>query len=261
MAAAMRRHFAEKGGDPRRYAMIAFGGAGPVHAYGLAKRLKLKQVICPLGAGVTSALGFLVAAPAFSSTRSYVARIDGIDWDHLNRLFGEMEREAESLLVAAGGVADTIALKRRADLRYVGQGFEVTTPIPSGTPGPEHVEEIRASFLETYQALFGRHVATLSIESMSWRLEASGPVPNVALNFGGQPTEAQDPRKGQREVYFPETGFASCTVFNRYALRSGMELPGPAVIEERESTTVVGPDAVVTIDRFLNLIIEIESRA
>ena len=74
-------------------------------------------------------------------------------------------------------------------------------------------------------------------------------------------TAVADPRKGQREVYFPETGFAPCTVYNRYALRPGMEVPGPAVIEERESTTVVGPDAVVTIDRFLNLIIEIESRA
>ena len=96
---------------------------------------------------------------------------------------------------------------------------------------------------------------------MSWRLEASGPVPNVALNFGGQPTELHDPRKGQRQVYFPETGFAPCAVYSRYALRPGMELPDPAVIEERESTTVVGPDALVTIDRFLNLIIEIDGRA
>jgi N-methylhydantoinase A len=228
-----------------------------VHAYGLAKRLKLKQVICPLGAGVTSALGFLVAAPAFSSTRSYVARLDGIDWEHLNRLYAEMEREAQALLVAAGGVADTIALRRQADLRYVGQGFEVTTPIPGGALGPEHLAEIRASFLDTYQALFGRHISELPIESMSWRLEASGPVPNVALNFGGQPTAHENPRKGQRQVYFPETGFAPCTVYNRYALQAGMELPGPAVIEERESTTVVGPDALVTVDRYLNLIIEI----
>jgi N-methylhydantoinase A len=168
-----------------------------------------------------------------------------------------MECEAKALLVAAGGVADTIALQRRADLRYVGQGFEVTTPIPGGTLGPDHVGAIRASFLETYQALFGQHVAELPIESISWRLESSGPVPNVELNFGGQPTDQAEPRKGERRMYFPEIGFAPCAVYSRYALRPGMELAGPLVVEERESTTVVGPDARVTVDQFLNLIIDI----
>jgi N-methylhydantoinase A len=168
-----------------------------------------------------------------------------------------MEREAESLLVAAGGVADTITFRRRADLRYVGQGFEVTTPVPGGVLGPDEAAELRASFLETYQTLFGRHIAELPIESMSWRLEASGPVPNVALELAGQPAVNDALLKGERQVFFPETGFAPCAVYNRYALRQGMEIVGPAVIEERESTLVIGPDARATVDRVLNLIVTI----
>jgi N-methylhydantoinase A len=257
MAAATRMHIAEKGRDPRRYSLIAFGGAGPVHAYGLAKLLKLQRIICPFGAGVTSALGFLVAAPAIDYVRSYVSRLENIDWDHLNRLFGEMETEARALLVETGAAADQIELRRTADMRYVGQGFEVTVPLPDGRLGPERLPDIKDYFFKTYQQLFERHITDVPVEAMSWRLAATGPVPNVELNFGGQPTAQLDPRKGERQVYFPQTGFAPCTVYSRYSLKPGMELRGPAVIEERESTTVVGPDACVTVDQYLNLILDI----
>jgi N-methylhydantoinase A len=119
--------------------------------------------------------------------------------------------------------------------------------------------DIKEYFFKTYQQLFERQITDVPVESMSWRLAATGPVPNVELNFGGQPTAQLDPRKGTRQVYFAETGFAPCTVYSRYSLKSGMEIPGPAVIEERESTTVVGPDARVAVDEYLNLIVDIES--
>jgi N-methylhydantoinase A len=257
MAQATRMHIAEKGRDPRRYSLIAFGGAGPVHAYGLAKLLKLNKIILPFGAGVTSALGFLVAAPAIDFVRSYVSRLENIDWDHLDGLYQEMEAEARDLLVEAGAAPEEIEMKRSADMRYVGQGFEVSVPVPDGVLTDERLPDIKDYFFKTYRELFERTITDVPVESMSWRLAATAPIPNVELNFGGQPTAQVDPRKGERQVYFPETGYAPCTVYSRYSLKPGMELPGPAVIEERESTTVVGPDARISVDQYLNLVLEI----
>lgn len=256
MAAATRMHLAEKGRDPRRYAMIAFGGAGPVHAYNLARLLKLGRLIVPLGAGVTSALGFLVAAPAIDYVRSYVSRLEQIDWPHLNALFGEMEDEARDLLIEAGARPDEITMTRSADMRHVGQGFEISVPAPNGTLDTAASTGLRESFFAAYQQLFERTVREVPIEALNWRLAASAPVPNIALNFGGQPVGSGKALKGQRDVYFAETGFAPCKVFDRYALKPGDTLEGPAVVEERESTTVVGPGAKVSVDGFHNLVIE-----
>lgn len=256
MAAATRMHLAEKGRDPRRYAMIAFGGAGPVHAYNLARLLKLGRLIVPLGAGVTSALGFLVAAPAIDYVRSYVSRLEQIDWPHLNALFGEMEDEARDLLIEAGARPDEITMTRSADMRHVGQGFEISVPAPNGTLDAAASAGLRESFFTAYQQLFERTVREVPIEALNWRLAASAPVPNIALNFGGQPVGSGKALKGQRDVYFAETGFAPCKVYDRYALKPGDTLEGPAVVEERESTTVVGPGAKVSVDGFHNLVIE-----
>ncbi len=257
MAAATRMHLAEKGRDPRRYEMIAFGGAGPVHAYGLARLLKLKRLIVPLGAGVTSALGFLVAAPAIDYVRSYVSRLEQIDWAHLNGLFAEMEDEARSLLVETGARPEDITMTRTSEMRHVGQGFEISVPVPNGDLGEGSVSAMRDAFFDVYRQLFERTVEEMPIEAMSWRLAASAPVPNIALNFGGQPIGTGEPLKGQRDVYFPETGFAPCDVYDRYALSPGDTFEGPAVVEERESTTVVGPGAKVTVDESLNLLCDL----
>jgi len=257
MAAATRMHLAEKGRDPRRYQMIAFGGAGPVHAYRLAQLLKLKRLIVPLGAGVTSALGFLVAAPAIDYVRSYVSRLEQLDWDHLNGLFAEMEDEALAMLTDAGARPDEITMTRSADMRHIGQGFEISVSIPSGSLSEGSLDPIRESFFNSYQKLFERTVRDVPTEAMSWRLAASAPIPNISLDFSGQTSDASRKLKGSRQVYFPETGFTDCTVYDRYALRSGDTLKGPAVIEERESTTVIGPGGSASVDKYLSLICDL----
>jgi N-methylhydantoinase A len=258
MAAATRMHVAEKGRDPRRYRLIAFGGAGPVHAWALAKLLKLGRIICPFGAGVTSSLGLLVAAPAIDFVRSYVSRLEQADWNHVNDLFAEMETEARALLSETGADPSQIAIRRSADMRYVGQGFEVTVELPDGALSAERSADVRERFYATYRQLFERHVTDVAVEALSWRLAATAPVPNLELNFGGQPTVKGDARTGTRPVWFPETGVAPCPVLSRYALSAGAAFHGPAVIEERESTTVVGPGARVTVDKHLTLIIDLE---
>ena len=184
MAAATRMHLAEKGRDPRRYDMIAFGGAGPVHAYGLAKILKLRKLVVPLGAGVTSALGFLVAPPAIDYVRSYVARLEDLDWAHLNTLFSEMETDARALLAEAGVSGDDVTITCSAEMRHVGQGFEISVPVPNGKLTPDSLSELRESFFDSYQKLFERTVRDVGIEAMSWRLAASGPNPEISLDFG-----------------------------------------------------------------------------
>jgi N-methylhydantoinase A len=259
MAAATRMHIAEKGRDPRRYRMLAFGGAGPVHAYGLAKLLKLERIVCPLGAGVMSALGFLVAAPAIDLVRSYVTRIADLDWSYLNALYAEMSDEALRLLQQAGAERASIALHRHADMRYVGQGFEVAVPLPDGALGPQSEAAMRASFLAAYRALFEREIREVPSEALTWRLSATAPVPNIALNFAGQRIDSGPRRKGTRPVYFHGSGFIETAVYNRYALAPGTALHGPAVIEERESTVVAGPDCRIAVDRHLNLILDIEA--
>lgn len=261
MAAATRMYIAEKGRDPRRYTMIAFGGAGPVHAYGLAKLLKLRRLICPLGAGVTSALGFLVAAPAVDLVRSYVTRLDTADWPLVGAFFDEMTAAATARLLEAGARADEITFTRRAEMRHIGQGFEITVPLPDGGLDETSLAAVQDLFFEKYEELFGRRIDGVGIEILTWRLHATAPKSAVTLRFAGQKRGGGERIKGRRQVYFPETGFVPCDIYNRYALEAGDGFRGPAVIEERESTTVVGPDASVRVDRFLNLVIDIDPPA
>ena len=258
MAAATRMYIAEKGHDPRRYTMVAFGGAGPVHAYGLAKLLKLRRLICPLGAGVMSALGFLVAAPAVDLVRSYVTRLEAADWSLVNSFFAEMETTAIERLVEAGARREAIRFERRAEMRHVGQGFEINVPLPDSTLNAETLDSVHALFFTKYEELFGRRIEGVGIEALTWRLHASAPQSEVTLSFAGQKADTGKRIKGERKVYFPETGYRPCPVYNRYALRPGDTFRGPAVVEERESTTVIGPASIVQVDEFLNLVIDID---
>ena len=257
MAAATRRYIADKGRDPRRYALVATGGAGPVHAYGLAGLLGIRRIICPLGAGVSSALGFLIAAPATDRVHSHVSRVEDVSAQAVNAFYDAMVREAIEALVEAGGDAETIAVERRVEMRYVGQGFEIDVAVPDGVLGADLGEVLHEGFLDRYDELFGRRITGVPVETVTWRMSASGPTPNVVLNFEGQRLDTGPAEKGERQVYFPETGFAPCKVYNRYALSPGSEFRGPAVVEERESTVVAGPDTTLSIDGHLNLIIDI----
>jgi N-methylhydantoinase A len=251
MAAATRMYIAEKGRDPRRYALLAFGGAGPVHAYGLAKLLKIARIVVPAGAGVASALGFLVAAPAIDLVRSGIQRLGAVDWPAVAAQFAAMEAEARALLVEAGAAAGDVTFRRSADMRYVGQGFD----IPVALPDVLDAAGIETAFLDAYQKLFDRRIEGLPTEVLSWRLHATASKPAVPATLGATMPGAA--RKGTRAVWFPGTGLAPCAVYDRHRLLPGVTLRGPAVVEERESTTVVGPDAQVTPDAHGNLVIEI----
>jgi N-methylhydantoinase A len=258
MTDATRVHLAEKGRDPREYSLMAFGGAGPVHAYALAKLLRVKRVIVPLGAGVMSAFGFLVAAPTVDEVRGYRAPLTKVDWPVVHALYEEMETRARTLLRDAGGQNEAIVLTRSADMRYVGQGFEIEVPLPGGTLGRELEGTIRSAFNAAYGDLFGRTEGSVQVEMISWRLSARLRGQTIALARSFPPTQA---KRADRQVYFDGFGDRLCAVYDRYALRPGTKIDGPAVFEERESSFIVGPDCTVTVDQDFNLIAEFQPAA
>lgn len=264
MASATRIHIAERGKDPRRFALVASGGAGPVHAYRVARKLGLKRVLCPAGAGVASTVGLLVAAPQIDLVHAYVTGLDQIDWNQVNRLYEQMQREATQLLTQLGVPDSGMTFVATGDLRYSGQGFEVVTPLPLPPYGPASLTEFTSAFETAYRSLYGRTVAGSHLEGINWRLRASGPdrgTKEVAESLRRQhtPNAKNNALIGERAAYFPELdGFVPTPVYSRYQLRAGDRFSGPAIVEERESTVVVGPDASVEIDTHGTLIMELK---
>ena len=256
MANAARVHLGERGKDPRRLPMYAFGGAGPVHGYRVAEILRLPALISPLGAGVGSTFGLLVAPLAFDFVRSAYCKLDELDWGFANSLLDEMSREGREVLENSGLGDAEIAYQRTADMRYVGQGYEVPVPLPDGELGAGQKAALTDAFEQVYRKLYARKGPDLPLKVVNWRLVASGPCPQVGFSLSSSRGEAC---KGSRSAYFPEEeGFVSTPVYDRYALTPGTTFEGPAIVEERESTLVMGTRARARVDEFLNLTVEFE---
>jgi len=251
MANAARVHAVERGKDPTTLPLFAFGGAGPVHAAGVATALGSPTLVAPLGAGVMSALGFLTAPLAFDFVRTWRCTLDDADWEHVDALLREMEADGAALLAEADIGADEVGHERYADMRYVGQGHEVRVRLPQGvvTRGTELLE----LFEREYARLYGRRGPDVPIEALNWRVVSSGPRPDlelaaVAVDASSRPPEAR------RAAFFPTLGgYVETPVYDRYVLRPGARLAGPAIVEERESTLVVGPGQLVEVTPELSL--------
>ena len=277
MAAAARIHGIERGRDLRQYPLFAFGGAGPVHCWQVAKILKVPRILIPFGAGAMSAYGLLAAPLAFDFVRTGRQRLDRADWPAINRLFAEMEEEGRALLARAGVAPADIHLSRIAEMRHAGQGHEVECAMPLGALSTESLPTITASFENAYRALYHRLPHGVPIEALNWRLTVSGPQPGTGLSGRSEPgralirppsvhasrtapttTGSARATKGARQAYFAEVGgFVETPVYDRYALHAGAEFAGPAIVEERESTAVVGPGARCRVDDGFGLVVEI----
>lgn len=257
MANAARVHILEKGYDPRHYAMMAFGGAGPVHAFQVARLLNVKQVLAPVGAGVASAIGFLVSPVAVEHVRSHVGSIDSMDWDVINSILQEMEDEGRQFLENAGVQNGKMSVARSSDMRYLGQGFEVKVPIPSTALSETIQPMIEGDFSRVYANLYGRTIENVPIETVTWRVLTEGPLPEIEpyqVGYDGK----NDAVKSEREVVFPDIPDpVVCPVYDRYRLSCDDEFAGPAIVEERESTFVIGPDSHVSIDNQLNIVVDL----
>jgi N-methylhydantoinase A len=248
-------HAIERGKDPRSLPLFAFGGAGPVHGFGVARVLHSPRLLVPFGAGVTSAFGFLTAPLAFDFVRSFLTQLEGADWNHINSILDEMTAQGEAILERSGVGPQERHYTRQADMRYAGQGHEIRIELPAGSLGPQSLPPIRTTFERVYANLFGRTGPEVPLEAVSWRVIASGPTPVLTLDAPeAEASVSAEALKGERPVYFPEWNeHRPVAVYDRYALRAGAELDGPAIIEERESTIVIGPGARFSVDPIRNV--------
>jgi len=255
MASAARVHAVENGKDTADRDLIAFGGAAPLHAARLARKLGMKRVIVPVGAGVGSAFGFLRAPIAYEVVRTRHVRLDMFDAKMLNELFAAMRLEAEAVVQPAAP-GEKLVEHRQAFMRYRGQGHEIAVPLPNEPFGVDATRELRRRFEATYETVFGRAIPKLEVEALTWTLSLATdrplPTPAEAIPVLAAPAPA-----GHREVLDPASGAREqAAIHERHALKPGMALDGPALIVEDGTTTVVPRGFTARLNSVSQIVLE-----
>jgi len=258
VARAFRMHASERGFDYRSGSMVAFGGSGPLHALSIARKLKIPRVVFPLGAGVMSALGLLISPLAFEMARSRRIHIADIDAGDFAATFRALEAQAKSYLLSAGLAASDVRLTRRLDMRYQGQGHEIEVTLPLAADAGQLFTGLAELFDRTYEAAYTLRLNE-PVEIVNWKVEAAGPAPNLGTGYSlSDPVGAARALKGHRLAYESEAGrLTEWGVYDRYALAPGVKVMGPALIEERESTCVIGAGQAATVDARYNLVADV----
>jgi N-methylhydantoinase A len=255
MAQATMIHALEQGKRISDYAMIAIGGAGPVHAVAIAQRLGLRKVICPAGAGVASAYGFLAAPVSFEFVRSAIGPVSPQSIAEALGLVAELEREGRLLLEEAGVRGDAIVPEVRCCARYAGQGFEVEFPVARGVLERQDSLALSADFVAAYEACYGRTEQSGDIEIVTWMVKIRGPDPQFRLPEVEAGAVCAHDR--QRLVYCRESrSYRPYQVCDRRQIPRDARLAGPLLIDDRESTLVVLAGWTVRSDLHGNLLIE-----
>ncbi|HZO97613.1 MAG TPA: hydantoinase/oxoprolinase family protein [Gaiellaceae bacterium] len=237
----------QRGYDPREFLLVAFGGAGPVHANALARDAELPAVLVPPSPGIFSATGLLTTDLRRDAAVTLLRRLDELDGSEVERAFGELERAGAAELQAEGVAREAIEFVRQVDLRYVGQSYELTLPMGDGLAERFHAEHDRT---------YGFAAEGEPVECVSLRLQTVGRIAKPPLRELPAATGPPEPKE-TRAVYFAEAGgfVEGCPVYDRSSLGAGARLAGPAVVEEFDSTTVVHPGYAVSVDRHGNLTI------
>jgi len=243
MAGAARVAIAERGRIPAEYALLATGGAAPVHAWQVARKLGISRVVCPPGAGAGSTIGMLMAPARVDRTASFNAPIAAADYAEIARIFAALEAEAETVLRETGAELAGRTVRRLADMRYIGQGSEVTITLPE----PCTAASTQSAFEAAYRALFARTPPGAAAQFVALRLSVTAPMPGAGNRLSLPRPARAAALKGKRPVFFPDGGLLETPVYDRYALPTGSEVAGPAVFEEDESTFVIGPGALARV--------------
>ncbi len=243
MAGAARVAIAERGRIPHEYALMATGVAAPVHAWQVARKLGVKRLVCPPGAGVGSTIGMLMAQARVDRAASLNIPLAEADWGEVAAIFARLRAEADAVIAETGADLAGASVQRLADMRYVGQGFEITVALPAALDA----HAVRAAFEAAYRGLYARTPPGAAIQFVALRLALSAPMPGSGGRLA-QATRDGPACKGVRPVWFPEAnGLVETVVYDRYALRPGDAVVGPAVFEEAESTFVIGPGGRATV--------------
>jgi N-methylhydantoinase A len=253
MAAAVRMHVTERGGNPEEATMVAFGGAGPVHSYNLARKLHIQKLVVPLRAGVLSALGLLVAPPAYDMVKTYKAPIRTLDAADITAQMDAMASEISILLNNIEEVGER-RFRRALDVGYIGQSYQVTVPLEGAPEG----EKVFDTFARLYREKYGYFYEDVPAEIVNLRV--LGEITGAGLDL--TPMESGDGSAamptGERPAYSASRGeMLPFAVFDRATLRPGMKFLGPAIVEEVTSTTIVDIGASVEIDAYGSLVIDL----
>lgn len=257
MAGAARVHLTDRGKDPRDYPLFAYGGAGPVHAFGVARILGSPQVIIPLAAGVASARGFLTAPASFEAVQGWYRTISKTTTEEIDELLLRLEGQGRAMLATAGIPDNRIDVHGYCAMRYEGQGHDVRVRLPDARVRSKSA--LSEAFERQYASLYGRTVAGRDIELVTWGVIAQGPSSDLRLAELLQTAgSGGGPLTGWRQAFWPETqSYEKTPVYSRYSLPAGESLDGPAIIEERESTIIVGHRASAQVDDLGNVVIDL----
>ncbi len=243
MAGAARVAIAERGRIPSEYALLATGGAAPVHAWHVARKLGISRVVCPPGAGAGSTIGMLMAPARVDRTASFNQPLASADYAAADAVFAALEAEAAQVLRETGADAAAGTARRLADMRYIGQGSEITVALPASLTR----EAVQAAFEEAYRQLFARTPPGAAAQFVTLRLSVTAPLPGAGNQLQLPRHAAAQALKGHRMVFFPDGGAQRTAVYDRYALPPGTSVPGPAVFEENESTFICGPNSTARV--------------
>jgi len=262
MAVAAKIHAVENGRDIRRYTLLAFGGAGPIHAREVARRSGCANILVPANAGVFSAFGLLVAPMKMDMVRTRYARLDEMNWESVEALLKSMELTLRNEMASAGVPAEQILFKRSADMRYVGQGFEVETELP-GLLEKTQQAQIEKYFEQAYEIRFGTKLIGQRVEAVNWRVQATSSVPlSVAYRGAEKNSVISEATSRVRQCFFPELNeFVSTPVLKLEELKKGAMQTGPALIEQPGSTVVIGPGDQFSLDEHDNIRISLAAKS
>ena len=260
MEEGIREVSTERGYDLRDFVLVAFGGAGPVHAAQVAADLGMKKVVIPPLPGVSSALGLVMADPRRDFVRSRLRSLTEMDLSELNGIFGELKAQAVQEIKSDGFDEDAIRFDFAIDLRYQGQGYELTVPVgTSNVLTDEDRAELRIRFDQQHEQLFGHSAAGEPAEAVNYRLRATVMVPKFSMRRHPGGTGGPEAAiVGQRDVcYDSSKGTTPTPIYERSLLAPGHRLAGPAIVDQLDSTTVLFPGQTAEVDDYGNIIISI----
>ena len=244
-----------RGYDLREFMLVAFGGAGPLHSSQMAQNLGMKGVIVPLYPGVNSAIGLLQADVKHDYAASRLTPINELDPEDANRLLGSLSEQAAQELADEGFHDDQVSLEYALDMRYAGQGYELTIPLPPGALDRANLDAVRAAFDETHKRLFGHNAPDELVEVVTYRVTGIGRVPEVEMpKFAFSGATLEDAYRETRAAHFAGETLQT-KVYQRERLDVGLSIAGPAIVEQLDATIVIPPGHVARVDEWKNIIV------
>jgi N-methylhydantoinase A len=258
MAAAARVHVAERGHHAGNFTLLATGGGGPLHGCEVARRLGITRVICPPSAGVASALGLLMAPARIDRVATVARRLGDMDWRAFEGAYVNLEREAGVVIARTVAKRSKLAITRSADMRFVGQGFELVVALPPGPYSARSVTALRAAFTAVYGKTFGHVPPVGEIEIINIRVAVSAPVAKGELLVASGKRGEAAALKGKRHAWVgARERFEAVPVYDRYRLAIGAAVRGPAIVEEDSTTLILPPKSRAKVERSGNLVVNL----